>query len=161
MSKEQNRRRLLAVLAIAIAAGALTFLAVSDIGGNLVYYWTPSELHEAGDKAIGASVRLGGLVVPGSVEYGDNLELTFRVTDGESEVAVMANAVPPAMFRENIGVVVEGTMSPDGVFTTNRLMVKHDNEYRPPGDHDARDMKELMDSLQLEGEKDVDVQYGS
>ncbi len=29
-------------------------------------------------------------------------------------------------------------------------MVKHDNEYRAPGEFDKKDMKELMKSLQIE-----------
>ena len=37
------------------------------------------------------------------------------------------------MFREGIGVVVEGTFArSDQVFKTNRLMVNHCNEYRAP-----------------------------
>ncbi len=150
MNSELKRRRILAVVAVAIAGGALAFLAMGGIGENLVYYWSPTELTEAGDKAIGASIRLGGLVVPGSIEYGDGLALKFRVTDGQEEVAVFAEAVPPAMFREEIGVVVEGTMTREGVFQTNRLMVKHDNEYKAPEDHDPRSMQELMESLQFE-----------
>jgi hypothetical protein len=47
-------------------------------------------------------------------------------------VHVRANGVPPQMFREGIGVVVEGTMTPDGHFEGNRLMVSHDNEYQAP-----------------------------
>lgn len=150
MSTEQKRRRSMAVVAIMIAGGALAFLAFSGIGENLVYYWSPTELHAAGSKAIGASIRLGGLVVPGSIEYGDGLSLKFRVSDGDGEVTVIANATPPAMFRENIGVVLEGTMGGDGIFETERLMVKHDNEYRPPGEEDSRTAKELMKSLQLD-----------
>lgn len=150
MSNEQKRRRVMAVVAVLIAGAALSFLAFSGIGENLVYYWSPSELHAAGAKAYGASIRLGGLVVPGSIEYGDGLSITFRVSDGDDEVTVVANATPPAMFRENIGVVVEGTMGTDGVFQTNRLMIKHDNEYRPPDEEDTRGTKELMKSLQLE-----------
>lgn len=155
MTTERNKRRALAVAAVLISGGALAFLAFSGIGESLVYYWNPTELKAAGPKAVGASIRLGGLVMPGSIEYGDGLTLRFRVTDGENEVPVYANAVPPAMFRESIGVVVEGTMSADGVFQTNRLMVKHDNEYRPPGEADSRDMKELVKSLDMDGD------YGS
>lgn len=150
MNSEQKRRRILAIVAVAIAGGALAFLAMGGIGENLVYYWSPTELVGAGNKAIGASIRLGGLVVPGSIEYGDGLNLHFEVTDGDNVVKVAAETVPPAMFREMIGVVVEGTMTPEGIFKTNRLMVKHDNEYRVPEDHDPRTMKELMKSLQFE-----------
>ncbi len=151
MSRERKRRRILAVLTLLIAGGVLAYLAFGGIGENLVYYWSPSELREAGERAVGASIRLGGLVEPGSIErQADGLTMSFAVTDGTQSVPVVARAVPPAMFREGIGVVVEGTMGRDGHFETQRLMVKHDNEYRAPGEGEEKDMKELMKSLQFE-----------
>ena len=151
MSRERKRRRLLAVATLLIAAGVMAYLAFGGIGENLVYYWSPTELREAGQRAYGASVRLGGLVEPGSIErQDDGLTMRFAVTDGTSSVPVVAKTVPPAMFRENIGVVVEGTLERDGHFQTQRLMVKHDNEYRAPEDFKAEDMEDLMKSLQFE-----------
>ena len=52
--------------------------------------------------------------------------------DGKNTVFVHSSGAPPQMFREGIGVVVEGTMSKAGVFESRRLMVKHSNEYRAP-----------------------------
>jgi cytochrome c-type biogenesis protein CcmE len=151
MSSERKRRRVFIALAALVAAGALTYLAFGGLGDNLVYYWSPSELRDAGDEAIGASVRLGGLVAPGSIQRGsDGLTLNFAVTDGEYEVPVYASAVPPAMFREGIGVVVEGPMGEDGTFVTRRLMVKHDNEYRAPEEGRDVDVEKLMKSMQFE-----------
>lgn len=148
---EKGRRRLIAVIAIALVGGVLGYLAFGNIGENLVYYWSPTELLEAGDKAVGASIRLGGLVKPGTIVRGDDgLTLSFAVTDGQTSVPVTAEAVPPAMFREMIGVVLEGTMRTDGSFETRRLMVKHDNEYRAPDGADELDMKKIMKSMQFE-----------
>lgn len=150
MSKPSRRKAIFAV-GIAAVAAVLVFLAVGGIGENLVYYWSPTELVSAGDEAYGATVRLGGLVAPGSVVRGtDGLELNFAVTDGTENVPVHARAVPPAMFREGIGVVVEGRLSRDGVFETKRLMVKHDNQYQPPSEGDDRSMEELVETMQLE-----------
>ena len=151
MDKDLKRRRVIVFAAIAVVAGVIAFVAYGNIGGNLVYYWSPKEVHAAGHKAVGASIRLGGLVAPGSIERASTgLDLRFTVTDGDATVPVHASAVPPAMFREGIGVVVEGTMRQDGVFESRRLMVKHDNEYRAPGDGDDRDIRELMRSLDPE-----------
>ena len=151
MSGERNRRRLFIVAAVLVAVATLAYLASGGIGENLVYYWSPSELQQAGDEAVGASIRLGGLVAPGSVERAeDGLTLRFAVTDGEAQVPVYASSVPPAMFREGIGVVVEGTMRDDGTFETRRLMVKHDNEYRAPEEGDRPDMEKMMESMQFE-----------
>ncbi len=148
---ERRRRVFITLVALLVSAGVLGYLFLGGIGENLVYYWSPTELKASGDQAIGASIRLGGLVEPGSIERElDGLTLRFAVTDGEASVPVTAEAVPPAMFREGIGVVVEGTMRSDGWFETRRLMVKHDNEYAPPGDLQDLDMEELMKSMQFE-----------
>jgi cytochrome c-type biogenesis protein CcmE len=151
MDRDLKRRRLMIVAALAVIAGVIGFVAYGNIGGNLVYYWSPKEVHAAGPKAVGATIRLGGLVAPGSiVRASTGLDLRFAVTDGEATLPVHASAVPPAMFREGIGVVVEGTLRKDGVFESRRLMVKHDNEYRAPGAEDNRDIRELMRSLDPE-----------
>jgi cytochrome c-type biogenesis protein CcmE len=146
-----RNRRLLAVGALLVAGGAFAYLAFGNIGENLVYYWSPSELVEAGRQAETASIRLGGLVVPDSIVHSeDGLRLDFEVTDGETTVPVSTQAVPPAMFRGGIGVVLEGNLQSDGRFHSTRLMIKHDNEYRAPHEVDERDMKELVKSLQLD-----------
>jgi cytochrome c-type biogenesis protein CcmE len=157
MNTDRKRRLVFAAVAILIAVGVMAYLAFGGIGENLVYYWSPTELRAAGDKAIGASIRLGGLVAPGSVVRDeDGLSLKFDVTDGKDTVPVYANSVPPAMFREGIGVVVEGTMLASGQFQTNRLLVKHDNQYQAPEGGEELDMKEMMKSMQFELEKQAE-----
>ena len=127
------QRRLFLVGALTVAGGALAFVAYGNLGENLVYYWDPSQLVEHGDEAYGASIRLGGLVKAGSVDWdAENNELRFEVTDDKQTVAVINRGAPPQMFREGIGVVVEGTMVKSGTFESDRLMVKHSNEYRAP-----------------------------
>lgn len=137
--KLETRNRLLALAAIAVAGGALAWISFGNIGENLVYYWKPSEMLAQGDKAIGATVRLGGVVVPGSVNWNANhSSLTFEVADSHTptatKVLVRSEQTPPQMFREGIGVVVEGTLEKDQTFRTSRLMVNHSNEYRAPTD---------------------------
>jgi cytochrome c-type biogenesis protein CcmE len=145
------RRRLLAIVVLLLAGGIFAFFALGDIDENLVYYWGPTELLEKRAQAEGAAVRLGGLVVPGSVrQSADSLDLDFEVTDGKSNVAVHAETVPPAMFRGGIGVVLEGELDAGGVFQSSRLMIKHDNEYRAPGAEDDRSVEELVRSLRFE-----------
>jgi len=151
MSREKKRRVLGVAVSLAVAAAAIAYLALSNVGENLVYYWSPSELRAEGSEAVGAMVRLGGLVEPGTIDRaGDGLTLRFAVTDGDQSVPVYAQAVPPAMFREGIGVVLEGRMGEDGTFNCNRLMVKHDNQYEAPSDGEKPDMERMMRSLQLE-----------
>ncbi|MEM1247732.1 MAG: cytochrome c maturation protein CcmE [Acidobacteriota bacterium] len=151
-TQPNSARRWILVGALALGVGAFSLLAFGGIGDNLVYYWSPTELEAAEQEAVGASVRLGGLVADGSIERSSSGELLFSVTDGDTVVAVRADAVPPAMFREGIGVVLEGTMANDGVFETTKLMVKHDNEYQAPETGDERSVEELMETMQFGGE---------
>ena len=128
-----NQRRAFLLGAILVSGAALGAISYGNIGENLVYYWDPTQLVEAGDKAEGATVRLGGVVKAGTVQWnaGSN-SLRFEVTDSKNTVSVEATGAPPQMFREGIGVVVEGTVNAAGVFQSDRLMVKHSNEYKAP-----------------------------
>ena len=125
--------RLYTVIAILVAGGAFLAIAAGGINKNLVYYWTPSDLYANGDKAYGATIRLGGMVAPGSIHgRAGTSGIEFDVKDTARAVHVASNGVPPQMFRENIGVVVEGTMMRSGTFQCHRLMVSHNNQYRAP-----------------------------
>ncbi len=142
-------RKWFAALAIASAVGAMAWVAFGNLGENLVYYWTPAELHQHGDKAIGATVRLGGMVKPGSIVQptAGSDALTFVVTDATDSVIVRTTEIPPAMFREGIGVVVEGTVDATGTFQSKRLMVKHDSSYKAPTSGQMPDQKAMFGTL--------------
>lgn len=124
-------RRVQVGLAIGVASVGLLWIVLGDLGNNLVYYWTPTELVAAAGAAQGATIRLGGLVEPGSLKP-EGTTLHFTVTDGANTVLVTTDQIPPQMFREGIGVVVEGTVDASGRFVSRRMMIKHDNEYRAP-----------------------------
>jgi cytochrome c-type biogenesis protein CcmE len=148
--KSSHRRWYIAAAAGAIAVAFLVF-AVGGIGENLVYYWGPAEVKAAGDKAYGATIRLGGLVAVGSLKKGTGTsDLEFDVIDRQGQcLHVRSTSQPPQMFREKIGVVVEGTMTRAGHFESRRLMVSHDNEYRVPGDSKVVDDKQFMCTQQV------------
>lgn len=149
-----SRTKWFAIGALAVAGVAFLILTFGGIGQNLVYYWGPTDLHAAGDKAFGATIRLGGMVGKDSIRYGEGASsLEFDVVDGKNSVHVKSQGVPPQMFREGVGVVVEGTMTKAGYFKSHRLMVSHNNEYRAPGDPTRTDVKALMRTTQgLEGD---------
>jgi cytochrome c-type biogenesis protein CcmE len=125
-------RRVGIATALLLIVGAFAYLTLG-VSNNLVYFLTPAELLAKGAKGYGTPVRLGGVVVPNSVQWNaDALDLRFRMTDGKESVLVHSRGAPPQMFRGSIGVIVEGTFDRSGVFESHSLMVKHSNEYRPP-----------------------------
>ena len=128
-------------LAIGVAVVVVTFgyFAFGGLGRSLVYFWTPSELLAEGDAALGTSVRLGGMVQPGSVSWDpETQDLRFQLVDDGAIIEVQSAGVPPQMFLEaaerqqGIGAVVEGSLTREGVFRATNLMVKHSQEYRAP-----------------------------
>jgi cytochrome c-type biogenesis protein CcmE len=144
----RKKTRLFMIGAFAVAGIAFALIAASGINDNLVYYWTPSDLHTAGQKAYGATIRLGGMVTRGSIKKLGGSVVEFDVHDATKTVHVRTTTVPPQMFRENIGVVVEGTMVRDGHFQSNRLMVSHSNEYKAPEKGHSLDQKELRKMIE-------------
>lgn len=132
MSDLSSRKKVLITGAVVIAA-AFAYLLYGGLDKNVVYFLTPHELLAKGTKGVDVPVRLGGQVKPGSVKWNDStLDLHFTITDGTSDIAVASRGSPPQMFRDGMGVVVEGRYLANGVFNCTSLMVKHSNEYRPP-----------------------------
>lgn len=118
----------------AVIVGVFAWLLFGGLEENIVFFLTPQELLAKGSDGVGVPVRLGGQVKPGSVQWdAKSLDLRFTVTDGDREVPVRSTGAPPQMFRDGMGVIVEGRVGSGGVFEASNLMVKHSNEYRAPG----------------------------
>ena len=134
MSSAPGRRRSALVVAVVIIVAAFGFLLYGGIDKNVVFFLTPQELLARGTSAYDVPVRLGGLVAPGSVKWdADKLDLRFVVMDsGGQSVNVHSTGAPPPMFRDNMGVVLEGRYHRNGVFESTNVMIKHSNEYRKP-----------------------------
>jgi cytochrome c-type biogenesis protein CcmE len=148
MSDAQGRRRATLAVAVVIILAAFGFLLYGGIDKNVVFFLTPQELLARGTSAYDVPVRLGGLVAPGSVQWdAAKLDLRFVVMDsGGQSVNVHSTGAPPQMFRDGMGVVVEGRYHKSGVFESTNLMIKHNNEYRKP-EHGGRP-QEMYKSLQ-------------
>ncbi|HCU10665.1 MAG TPA: cytochrome c biogenesis protein CcmE [Gemmatimonadetes bacterium] len=117
----------------AVIVAVFAWLLFGGLQKNVVFFLTPKELLAKGNEGVGVPVRLGGQVKPGSVKWNaQTLDLRFTVTDGAREMQVHSTGAPPQMFRDGMGVVVEGRVGTAGVFDATGLMVKHSNEYRPP-----------------------------
>jgi cytochrome c-type biogenesis protein CcmE len=148
MSDVKGRRRATLAVAVVIIVAAFGYLLYGGIDKNVVFFLTPQELLSRGTSAYDVPVRLGGLVAPGSVKWdAEKLELRFVVMDsGGQSVNVHSSGAPPQMFRDGMGVVVEGRYHRSGVFESTNLMIKHSNEYRKP-EHGGRP-QEMYRSLQ-------------
>jgi cytochrome c-type biogenesis protein CcmE len=129
--KPKNQRLSLLVLAAVAVLGA-ALLAMSGLRQQASYFYAPSDLAR-GAMPLGREVRLGGMVVKGSLRRGgDGVTITFTVTDGIKTVPVRFRGIVPDLFREGSGVVAEGAFQPGGLFVADNLLAKHDERYMPP-----------------------------
>ena len=131
MTTTTRRRRLGWLLAALACAGVATALVLNAFRGNLVFFFSPTQV-AAQEAPAGRAFRLGGLVETGSLRReGDGMTIRFIVTDTMRQVPVVYRGLLPDLFREGKGVVARGQLR-DGVFQATEVLAKHDENYMPP-----------------------------
>ncbi|PCJ69163.1 MAG: cytochrome c maturation protein CcmE [Rhodobiaceae bacterium] len=134
MTRKQRRAALIGVsLSILGVAVGLVLFALRD---NIVFFYGPSDVAEQ-DIVPGTRMRVGGLVVEGSVVRGTDAHVRFEVTDFSETLTVTYVGLLPDLFREGQGVVTEGVLLADGTFAADTVLAKHDENYMPPEVADA------------------------
>ena len=129
----KNRRFLIGGL---IILAALSYVIYGGMQQALVYFVTPSELKAKETSSAAKFLRMGGMVVKGSLQKDvKNLTYNFELTDGANSFPIFFRGVPPDLFREGTGAVVEGRIGKDGVFQASTIMAKHAEEYSPHADN--------------------------
>ena len=123
--------------------GIIGFLIVSAIGlmlyalnDSIDLFYTPSEIIEGknGQKPqVGQRLRIGGMVVPGSVKRDqESLAVSFDLIDTGPKVTVTYNGILPDLFREGQGIVATGVLTDAGAIKAQEVLAPHDEEYMPP-----------------------------
>ena len=137
----RKQRRLIMIggsfAVLAVAAG----LVLNAMQDSIVFFSTPTMAMEK-PAPVGKRFRLGGMVEQGSLVRGDNLAVSFKVSDGGATLPVTYKGILPDLFREGQGVVAEGALDSAGVFKADTVLAKHDENYMP---------KEVADALKKQG----------
>ncbi len=134
-------RRLAMIAAALCVVGAALGLALHALRDNIVFFYSPSEL-AAKNVAVGARLRIGGLVEEGSVSKSGQDKLAFSITDGAKDIRVSYEGATPDLFREGQGVVAEGVLETPTMFRADTILAKHDERYMP---------REVVDALKKQG----------
>ncbi|MEM1039820.1 MAG: cytochrome c maturation protein CcmE [Pseudomonadota bacterium] len=129
-----NRKgiRLMWIGVIGVVLSTAVGLSLFAFQSGISFAMSPSELREASPDP-GQRVRLFGLVQQGSVERGEGLNVSFTLGDGAVTVPVTFNDILPDLFREEQGIITEGSLRPDGTFVADTVLAKHDENYMPAG----------------------------
>lgn len=124
--KEQALMILSCLCILVIAAGLIVYAMRNTVS----FFRMPSEITKE-DILMGHSLRLGGFVEKGTIEYLEKRKVTFFVTDGLKREKVIFEGILPDLFREGQGVIVEGCFDKHGLFIATRVLAKHDETYMP------------------------------
>ncbi|MEM8659622.1 MAG: cytochrome c maturation protein CcmE [Pseudomonadota bacterium] len=127
-----RRQRLMLVLFVVLFSSAAIGLMAYALRGNINLFFPPTDV-VAGKAPVGQPIRVGGMVVDGSVTRSDDtLEVAFELTDFQSNVAVIYTGILPDLFDEGQGAVAAGTLNANGVLMASEVLAKHDENYMPP-----------------------------
>lgn len=127
-----RHKKLLAIALSVTGLGVAVALILNAFQNNLVFFFSPSQVMR-GEAPVDRTFRIGGMVEEGSVKReADGLTVRFVVTDTAHTMPVVYKGVLPDLFKEGKGVVAEGKLGPDGLFTATQVLAKHDENYMPP-----------------------------
>jgi cytochrome c-type biogenesis protein CcmE len=137
----RKQRRFAVIFGGVAVLGVAVGLVLYAMKGSIVFFNSPTDVVE-NKVAPGTRIRLGGLVVTGSLVRGADLNVRFEVSDGKTALPVTYQGILPDLFREGQGVVTEGAMQPGGAFKADSVLAKHDETYMP---------KDVADALKKQG----------
>ena len=128
-----RRKRLIVIVFILAGVAVTATLVLSALEENINLFYPPEQV-AGGEAPVAKRIRVGGMVLEGSVERAsDSLEVGFVLTDRRgSEVGVRYTGLLPDLFREGQGILVTGELDQAGVFQADEVLAKHDENYMPP-----------------------------
>ena len=140
----KRKKRWIVVLAVVVLSSLGSGLVTYGLRGNINLFYPPADVI-AGKAPVGQSIRVGGMVVEGSIQRSDNsLDVRFEVTDYAGTVPVLYSGILPDLFGEGQGVVAAGKLDTQGIFVADEVLAKHDENYMPP---------EVAEALEAAGKK--------
>ena len=127
----KRKQRLIIVLGVLAAVGVAVGLMTYALRENINLFYTPSQI-VGGEAPMNKRIRVGGLVVVGSVTRGDGLSVSFDITDNAEKMTVRFDGILPDLFREGQGIIANGQLVETNLVQADEVLAKHDENYMPP-----------------------------
>jgi cytochrome c-type biogenesis protein CcmE len=126
-----RRRRAFIAIACCIAAVVAIIVLAFVLSENVVYFRTVSEAVRDRSSQGDARFRIAGQVVKNSVHEVAH-GVRFEITDGKATAEILHSGDTPTLFKEGVPVVCEGHWGTGKVFDSDRILIRHGNDYTPP-----------------------------
>ena len=112
-----------------ILTAIVIFIVLRSLEENVVYFFSPTEIYNKTDISFDKKIRIGGLVKTNSINKNET-SINFIITDLKKEILVSYNGLVPNLFSEGKGVVAEGKLKDKKYFVADKILAKHDENYR-------------------------------
>ena len=130
LSKKVKSRIFFLIFSVILAA-VIIFAILKSLEENVVYFLSPTEIHNKVNISLDKKIRVGGLVKMNSIRKNET-SINFIITDLKKEIIVSYKGLVPNLFSEGKGVVVEGKLKDKKYFIADKILAKHDENYMPP-----------------------------
>jgi cytochrome c-type biogenesis protein CcmE len=138
-----RRRKLTMIILILFVLALACACVLYALRQNISLYYTPSQI-VAGEVSTLQSIRVGGIVVKGSIHRDtQDLEVQFKLTDYAQVITVNYQGILPDLFREGQGIIAQGHLQDDLSIQATQVLAKHDENYMPPEVKASLKMKKL------------------
>ncbi len=132
----RRQRRWAPLVVIVLVLAGLGFVATKALGDAALFFYNADEAVAKKADLGDSRFRLQGKVEDGTI-HDTPSGVEFTVAFNGVEVAVVHQGDPVELFEEGRPVVLEGRWDPSGeVFSSDRMLVKHDETYT--SEHDDR-----------------------
>jgi len=119
-----NKNLILVLVGITL----VVYASVQIASNNTIYYFTTTEATTNLNTSNSERIKLGGFVENDSIQKKNDGITSFFITDGNEKIEINFDGFVPELFQEEMGVILDGFFK-DGVFYSDDMLVKHDNEY--------------------------------
>jgi len=131
MLSKKVKSRIFFLTVSLISVAIVIFIVARSLEENIVYFFSPSEIHNKTDISFDEKIRIGGLVKTNSISKKET-SINFIITDLKKEILVSYSGLVPNLFSEGKGVVAEGKLKDKKYFVADKILAKHDENYMPP-----------------------------
>ena len=131
MLSKKVKSRIFFLMLFLLSTAVIIFFVLRTLEENVVYFFSPTDIHNKTDISFEKKIRIGGLVKIKSITKNGEL-INFIITDLKKEIVVSYSGLVPNLFLEGKGVVAEGKLKDKKYFIADKILAKHDENYMPP-----------------------------
>ena len=137
MLQKKVKKRATLLIALTLISLLAIFFILMGLNKNILYFKSPTDIKTNEDINFNKKIRVGGMVKKNSLVIEEK-EIKFIITDFQNELQISFSGTVPNLFSEEKGVVAEGKLQDKSFFIADRILAKHDENYKPP------ELKNLM-----------------